>query len=290
MPFGISCASEVAQKMVEEHFGDVEGELPVYDDIIAGKTEIEHDRTLHKVLEIARERNIKFNKNKIQYRLNQVSYMGEIVNKEGFTPDPHKVSAIFDMPVPQSNDLQRLLGMTNYLSKYILNMAELIAPLRTLLRKGVVWAWYPEHDAALAKLKSVLPSEPVLRFYDINLPTTLQVDASKGGFGACLLQNDQPVAYASRVMTSAEQSHAQIEKELLAIVFGCERFNMYTYETDIDVIADHKPPRVNFQKPLAQGASPLTEDETTAPEISCQSQIRPREISVCGRHLVKSLR
>ena len=238
--------------MVEEHFGDIEGVQPVYDDIIvAVKTEIEYDRALRKVLERARERKIKLNKNKIQYRLNKVSYMGEIVSKEGFTPDPHKVSAIFDMLAPQSKkDLQRLLGMINYLSKYISNMAELTAPLRTLLRKDVAWAWYPEHDAALAKLKSVLTSEPVLRFYDINLPTILQVDASKGGLGACLLQNDQPVAYASRAMTNAEQNYTQIEKELLAIVFGCERFDMYTYGADIDVITDHKPLESIFKKPL----------------------------------------
>ncbi|XP_048581024.1 uncharacterized protein K02A2.6-like isoform X1 [Nematostella vectensis] len=236
MPFGISCASEVAQKMVEEHFGDI-GVLPVYDDIIiAGKTTAEHDRALHKVLERARERNIRFNKSKIQYRLDKVSYMGEVVSNNGFTPDPAKVSAILKMPVPQcKKDLQRLLGMINYLSKYIPSMAELTAPLRMLLRKEAAWAWHPEHDAALAKLKTALTSKPVLRFYDIHLPTTLQVDASKSGLGACLLQNGQPVAYASRALTSAEQNYAQIEKELLAIVFGCERFNMYTYGADIDV-------------------------------------------------------
>ena len=91
-------------------------------------------------------------------------------------------------------------------------------------------------------------------------------------------------------MTSAEQNYTQIEKELLAIVFGCERFNMYTYGADIDVITDHKPLESIFKKTLAQGVSPLTEDDTTAPEISCQSQICPRERPVCGRHLVESLR
>ena len=47
MPFGISCASEVAQKMVEKHFGDISGALPVFDDIITGgKNEQEHDLIL----------------------------------------------------------------------------------------------------------------------------------------------------------------------------------------------------------------------------------------------------
>jgi len=42
------------------------------------------------------------------------------------------------------------------------------------------------------------------------------------------MQQNQPVAYASRAKSSSEISYAQIEEELLAIVYGCERFNMYT--------------------------------------------------------------
>ena len=186
MPFGISCAGEVAQKMVEKHFGDISGALPVfYDIIIGGKSEEEHDLILRKVLTRARERNIKFNRDKIQFRVNQVKYMGEVVSALGFSPDPAKISAIHNMPTPScKQDLQRLLGMINYLSKYIPHMSELTAPLRSILKDDVSWAWFPEHDSALTKIKTVLSSAPVLRFYDTNLPTTLQVDASKDGLGA----------------------------------------------------------------------------------------------------------
>lgn len=160
--------------------------------------------------------------------------MGEVVSELGFSPDPDKISAIHNMPTPScKQDLQRLLGMINYLAKYIPNMSELTASLRSLLKSDVPWTWFPEHDTALTKLKSVLSSPPVLRFYDTSLPTTLQVDASKHGLGACLMQQNQPVAYASRAMSSSEINYAQIEKELLAIVYGCERFNMYTYGAEI---------------------------------------------------------
>lgn len=252
MPFGISCASEVAQKMVEKHFGDIQGALPIYDDIIiAGRNEEEHDAVLRKVLSRARERNIKFNRSKIQFRVNRVKYMGEMVSEDGFSPDPDKISAILDMPKPTcKQDLQRLLGMINFLAKYVPNMSDLTQSLRSLLKKDIRWEWHPEHDTALVNLKKALISAPVLRFYDINQPTTLQVDASKGGLGACLLQNERPVAYASRALTSAEQNYAQIEKELLAIVFGCERFNMYTYGTEVEVLSDHKPLESIFKKPL----------------------------------------
>ena len=89
MPFGISCAYEVAQKMVEKHFGDITGALPVFDNIIiGGKNEQEHDLILRKVLTRAREPNIKFNRDKIQFRVSQVKYMGEAVSELGFSPDP----------------------------------------------------------------------------------------------------------------------------------------------------------------------------------------------------------
>jgi len=64
----ISCASEVAQKMVEKHFGDISGALPIFDDIIiGGRGEQEHDLILRKVLTRARERNIKFNRDKFNF-------------------------------------------------------------------------------------------------------------------------------------------------------------------------------------------------------------------------------
>ena len=64
------------------------------------------------------------------------------------------------------------------------------------------------------------------------------------------MQQNQPVAYASRAMSSSEISYAQIQKELLAIVYGCERFNMYTYGAEIEVLSDHKPLESIFKKPI----------------------------------------
>jgi len=140
--------------------------------------------------------------------------------------------------------------MINYLGKYIPNMSELTAPLRSLLKGDVPWAWFPEHDTALSKIKSVLSSAPVLCFYDTSLPTTLQVDASKSGLGACLMQQGQPVAYASHALSNSEINYAPIEKEMLAIVFGCERFNMYTHGAEVEVNSDHKPLENIFEKLL----------------------------------------
>jgi transposase InsO family protein len=86
---------------------------------------------------------------------------------------------------------------------------------------------------------------------------TLSVDASSNGLGAVLLQEGKPVAYASRALTSVQQQYAQIEKELLAIVYGCKKFHQYVYGREVEVETDHKPLQSIFKKPLHQAPSRL---------------------------------
>ena len=74
----------------------------------------------------------------------------------------------------------------------------------------------------MARVKELIVSAPVLAYYDMSKPVTIQCDASKSGLGAALLQEGRPVAYSSRVMTQTEQNYAQIENELLGIVYACE--------------------------------------------------------------------
>ena len=79
----------------------------------------------------------------------------------------------------------------------------------------------------------------MLAYFDIAKDIELQVDSSKDGVGAVLLQGGKPVEYASRALSSNERNWAQIEKELLAVVFGLERFDQYTYGKKVIVQNDH---------------------------------------------------
>lgn len=88
------------------------------------------------------------------------------------------------------------------------------------MRKDSVWQWQHEHDTAVKKLKDALVTAPVLKFFDLKKTVVVQADASKDGFGACPMQDGHPIAYASRALTDTEKNYAQIEKELLAIVFS----------------------------------------------------------------------
>ena len=94
----------------------------------------------------------------------------------------------------------------------------------------------------------------VLQFYDDTKPIKVSTDASKSCIGAVMLQqfdNDwMPIAYASRALRKSKQNYAMIEKELLGVVFGCERFHSHAYGRSITVETDHKPLIAINNKPL----------------------------------------
>ena len=257
MPFGISSASEVMQKRNEEAFGDIQGVHVIADDlIISAKDETEHDAIVSKVSERARQQNVKFNANKIQYKVNTVTYMGHIASAAGMRPDPRKVEAIVNMPRPSDRQgLLRLLGMIKYLAQYIPNESSITAPLRSLLKQDVEWSWQPEHDVAMQLVRETLAQDTVLTFYDVRKPATKQADASQSGLGCGLMQQGRPVAFASRALTEAEHNYSQIEKEMLAICFACQKFHQYIYGKSIDVHSDHRPLESILKKPIGK-ASP----------------------------------
>ena len=130
-------------------------------------------------------------------------------------------------------------------------MSQITEPIRLLIRQDIEFQWNYEQQTAFNQIKDILTSNPVLKYFDVSKPVTVQYDASKSGLGAVLLQDNQPVAYASRSLTDTEARYAQIEKELLSAVFALERFNQYTFGKQVMVESDHKPLETIVKKPLA---------------------------------------
>ena len=126
-----------------------------------------------------------------------------------------------------------------------------MSPPIQLTKKENPFIWDNTHDEAFATIKNLITKPPVLKYYDPASPLVLQCDASDHGLGAALLQNDKPVAFGSRALTDAERNYAQIEKELLAIVYGTERFHQYTYGRSVIAESDHKPLETLSRKPLS---------------------------------------
>ena len=118
--------------------------------------------------------------------------------------------------------------------------------LRELLKHDFNWVWTDDHELAFNNLKKCLSKDTVLGCFEVRAPTKVIVDASPSGILAMLIQtqndnNMKVIAYASRSLTETETRYSHIERECLAIYFGCVRFQMYLLGMSFTVSSDHKP-------------------------------------------------
>ncbi|XP_053374915.1 uncharacterized protein LOC128547169 [Mercenaria mercenaria] len=105
-------------------------------------TKGEHDANLRAVLQRSLEQGIRLNPDKLEVGQSQISYFGHVISKQGLSPDPDKVSAIREMPIPENrSQLETVLGMSQYLARYAPRLSEVTLPLRELLAKDVEFLW-----------------------------------------------------------------------------------------------------------------------------------------------------
>ncbi|CAI6369196.1 unnamed protein product [Macrosiphum euphorbiae] len=219
LPFGINNAAEICQKWNMKVFGGIENVFIYLDDILVfGDTEAQHDCALKQVLDLAMKNNIKFNKNKIQYKVDKVNYLGHTFSYEGMKPDSDRIKSIFEYEVPKTiKYLQRFLGMVNYVGNFIPNLAMLTKPLRDLLKKNNEFVWTSIHNESVNKLKTLIASPSVLRNYDNTKDVIIQTDSSKFAIGCVLLQEGRPVCFKSKSLSETEINYGQVDKEFLHV-------------------------------------------------------------------------
>ena len=140
---------------------------------------------------------------------------------------------------------------------FIPNLSHHTEPLQAMLKKDNVFHWEEQQTRSFQQVKTLIvkANTTPLRYYDRNLPVTVQADTSLRGLGACLIQKhngkDQPIAFASKSLTDAETRYANIERELLAIVFACQHFSTYLLGRSFVAESDHKPLEMIAMKNLA---------------------------------------
>ena len=220
--FGATVEGDVFQLKLDECFGHIPNVIViVYDIMVVGKqsNHKDHDQALTTLLETARKCNVRLNYEKLQYKQMEVGFFGETYTVNGCIPAKGKVQAIAKMPTPScKKEVQSFIEMINYLSKFSARLAELALPIRELAKDKVAFNWGPEHQAAFKLVKNEIITTPILAYYDPKKTTVLQTDASINGLGACLLQDEKPVYFASKTLTEAKQGYIAIELESLAVV------------------------------------------------------------------------
>ena len=256
LPMGICSAPEIYQRKIEELFEGIENLASIFDDVLLYNRDVKAQcPTFRATLQRARENNLTFRLSKCIFAQPEVPYTGFILTGEGVKVQPQKVKAILNMPQPTNIDeVRTFLGMATYLSKHIPNFSDLTKDLRDLIKvKNGSFLFAEPQIAAFENIKKALASSPVLGYYSAKDPIVISCDASKHGLGASIWQNGKPVAYGSKSLTTTEQAYAQIEKELLAVVFATRKFHNLIYgRNDIEIETDHLPLISIIKKPLGQ--------------------------------------
>ena len=255
LSFGVNSAPEKYQQIIRQVVLDIEGVLNIADVLVVhGKSIEEHDQNLHKVLQRLEEKNLTLNPVKCEFRMDKVVFMGFLLSKYGIGPTEERVRTVLEAAQPTTpTEVRSFLGMVGFSARFIPNFAALAEPLRAISRQGVPFVWGNEQDASLKELKRQLARAPVLAYFDINAHTRVIADASPVGLGAVLMQEkngeSRAVCYASRSLSQVERRYSQTEKEALALVWACERFNLYLYGLQLfDLVTDHEALKVIYSR------------------------------------------
>ena len=250
LPMGSKVASDIFQRMLDSVYIGLPGVTGIADDmVIFGRNEEEHDRNLILFLETTRKNGLVLNKRKLQFKKEEVSFISHRWNSTGISPDPKKTESILKMQFPPDKEtMHSFLGLVNFLNRYTPRLAESCSPLRKLILKDSHYSpGDPEH-AAFDAIKAEFQKKTILPYFDRNKETILQTDASKKGFGAVILQEEQPIYYALRALTSAEKNYQNLEREAQAAVWGMEKFHYFHYGRKFILQTDQKPLVSIFRK------------------------------------------
>ncbi|KAL8620857.1 hypothetical protein ACOMHN_047028 [Nucella lapillus] len=254
LPFGLSVSQDIFQLKMDQILDQVEGAAGITDDIVVyAKSDEEHEKILRNLMDVAEKNGLMFNSEKCDIKANSITFFGMQYTADGVLPDPDKVTDLKNMSTPTSKrEVQEFLGFITYLSPFIENLADKSSVLRALLKEDAAFLWEAHHEECFQKLKETISEGSTLQYFDTQTVPTLQVDASIKGLGASITQGGLPVAYASKSLSDTETRYACIEREMLAIVFGVQRFHTYLYGRKFKILTDHKPLVMILQKPLTQ--------------------------------------
>jgi len=261
--------------------------LYIDDVLIFSKTEAEHAKHLDLVLGQLARHNLKAKLSKCKFAQKECKFLGHILSGEGIRVDPKKAQVVQDWPEPKTTkDLQRFLGLSNYFRRFIPNYSLIAADMTRLQARQEQWTpdtWGLPQKRAFVAIKKALAETTMLWHPDLSKPFELQVDASKLGVGAVLLQDVsveteyrkqmRPIAFFSKQFTEVEKKLLPADQEFYGLIFAMEHFREYLEGVKFVVKTDNSPltallnnPKLNRRK--ANAVDKLSRYDFTIEHIS----------------------
>ena len=244
MPFGLTNAPAAFMDLMNRVFRPYVDQFVVVfiDDILVYSKDREiHDTHLRVVLETLRKEHLYAKLSKCEFWMNEVSFLGHIVSKEGIRVDPNKIEVVVEWKQTRNvTEVRSFLGLAGYYRRFVKGFSMIAAPMTRLLQKNVKYEWSEKCQRSFDKLKAFLTEAPVLTQPTCGREYVIFSDASLNGLGCVLMQEGKVVAYASRQLKPHEKNYPTHDLELAAIVFALKIWRHYLYGEKCFIYTDHK--------------------------------------------------
>jgi len=189
-----------------------------------------------------------FNKKKCQILPSKLQILGYILTEKGLQADPTKIKQIQDYSVPKTRkELQRFMGIVNYLRGYCLQLASKSTGLAELQEATKQFKWTHMHQEVFEQCKKLIMSNKILQSinHELGKPIYLITDASQTGIAGWLGQEDKdkkirPTEFHSRKLKNSQIHYRTYQKELFAIYNSLQYFQNTLAGHTFTILTDHR--------------------------------------------------
>jgi hypothetical protein len=251
-PFGLKPLSQLFQALIEQILdGTQEFAISFIDNIYVYSNDMEeHAKQVNHVVGLLNKFDLRLNLDKCFFGYTAINVLGHVLTGQTKTVDPYKVSVLHDWPNPTTGkDIERFLGFTNYLRRYMPKYSEVAFPLEKLRKvKKIISGenWGEAEQKSKDTFIKVLSNPPVLHVALPDVPFCLQTDASQYGVGWALYQIDpitkQPryILFGAKALNKGQYNYSATKRELLAIVLAIANCRQWLYGRHFTLYTDHQ--------------------------------------------------
>ena len=226
-------------------------DLMIYldDMLIANHTHEEQINTIRAVMKLAKDNKLWFNKNKHQFMPARMQIFGNILTDQGLEAHPDKIDGIMEFPkLGNQRQLERFLGMANYLRQFCQQLGSVAAPLSELQGATKHWKWTHLHDVSFEGVKTLIMTNKVLKPInpDPSQRIYLVCNLSDTGIAGWIGQQQEdglirPARFNSRKFIHLQMNYGVTKKELFAKVDSVRHFRGVLQGHPLTIVTDYKP-------------------------------------------------
>ena len=157
---------------------------------------------------------------KCEFWLDNVSFLGHMVTKDGISIDLGKVDVSNWRRPNTVIEIRSFLGLAGYYRQFIKGFSKISLPLTRLTQKGIKFEWSNDCERSFQELKNKLVTTPILTIPLSAGGFMVYSDASRQSLGCVLMQHEKVIAYASRQLKPYEPNYPTHELKLDVVVFA----------------------------------------------------------------------